>query len=203
MTDIAAAGKQGTTSQGAAVTPPGLLATLVLTWVPFSLGIALVILLSIVADDVPHARAQYSVWLTLLLASGALFLFARDFLRRDLTPIWRLYWTFALAAYGFHLWYGYGVMFNADWGAVVASQDATTAYANLAITLLWLVDVICAWAGAKGTIVTVIRALAHAGVLAAGLLSTVLFFRDTTGAALGILMVLAVAAGVFERLRAK
>ena len=51
-----------------------------------------------------------------------LFLFVRDFARRELGALWRSYWTLAFAAYAFHLWYGFGVMFRGDWAAVTASQ---------------------------------------------------------------------------------
>ena len=192
-----------TLSTASDASPPSLLRQLVLAWVPFSLGMALTILVSVIADDVPHARAQYSIWLALALAAPALFFFARDFGRRELGPLWRLYWTFALAAYLFHLWYGYEIMFAGDWSAVVASQGALTAYANVVVTVLWILDVVSAWVGAAGAVARILRIAAHAGVLVAGLLSTVLFFRDMTAVVVAVLLVLGAAGGVFERLRGR
>ncbi|HEY4940732.1 MAG TPA: hypothetical protein VII56_04845 [Rhizomicrobium sp.] len=189
------------TTKIAAAAPPSTLSQLVLTWVPFSLGMTFVILGAVIAPDVPHARTQYSIRLALLLAAPALFLFARDFRRRELGALWKSYWTAAFAAYAFHLWYGYEIMFRGDWAAVVASQGEATALINLAITALWAVDIGCAWLDLKGRIVDIIRAVAHVGLLAAAVMATMLFFRNNIAAGIGGIVTLAAVAGLIQRLR--
>jgi hypothetical protein len=177
-----------------------LLTMLVVAWSPFALGIAIVVFAAIVADYGPYARAVDSVILSFVLASPALWLFARDIFRYPLTPLWRLYWTLSFAAYLVHLYYGYGVLFAGDWKAVTASQGTTVAILNLAVTVLWAADVLIAWVGMSGTWVLVLRVAAHLGVFAAGIVSSVAF-RDGIEKLPGILLALGLAYGIFDRLR--
>jgi hypothetical protein len=173
---------------------------LVVAWSPFALGIAVLVFAAIVSDYEPYTRAIYAVMLSFALAAPALWLFARDIFRYPLTPLWRLFWTLGFAAYLVHLYYGYLVLFGGDWDAVVASQGAAVAYLNLAVTILWGLDVALAWIGARGMIVLVLRTVAHLGVLAAGVVSSAIF-RDGLEKIPGVVLALAFAYGIFDRLR--
>jgi len=182
---------------------PPRLVRLLIAWVPFALGMGFVVFASIAAPDIPHARAKFSIWLSIALAAPALALFIRDYRLAGMTQTWRLYWTFALAAYLVHLWYAFVIMFHASVAAVIASQGVVTASFNTLTTVLWFADVVSAWlrAGERGA--TILRVAAHAAVGAAAVLSTILFARDATSVVLGLFLLAAIGTGFYLRLGAQ
>jgi hypothetical protein len=181
---------------------PGLLQAL-LAWTPFAVGIAATVFVSIGEPNVPLARTQFSIWLSIVLAAPALLLFTRDFQRVPMIAIWRLYWTLALLAYLFHLWYGIVVMFRGELLAVTASQGWLTALFNTIVTVLWIIDVALAWSRSQSRIVPIVRAAAFGAFFFAAILSTELFARDALSVGLGLLTVAAVLIGSYLRLQAE
>jgi hypothetical protein len=164
----------------------------------------------------------------MLLAMPALALFPF----RDRAPtrknLWRLFWTWSFLAYTVHLayaWFGvfggqletanlYKEAYHFDTtrdltilDLVLQHQGPAVFYSNVAVTILWLIDVLLAWVttGARG-VVALVHALTWLGVLISYLVASIVFFKNTTTYQLGWLMVgvvgIAILARMFSRMPA-
>ena len=173
---------------------------------PLPFGTALLLLglgafgitaLSLSADDVSFARAQWTAALSLALAAPAIALYVLE----EGTPgrWWRAFWTVALAAYLAHFWWSVFRSYHGDFAAI-ATRQGWTAYTNYAVTLLWLADVALAWlapASRNGGRIA-LRFVAWAAVTVSFLMSSA-FFRDGAIAMLGMALAASVVASALLR----
>jgi len=118
---------------------------------PLASGVALLLLgigiggitfMSLSESDVGYARTQWTALLAMVLATPAIALYILE-----IGPPgrwWRAFWTVGLAAYLVHFWWAVFRSYYGDFDAIVARQG-WVAYTNLAVTILWLADVILAW----------------------------------------------------------
>jgi hypothetical protein len=136
-------------------------------------GVAVVTFLSLSTLDVSYARTEWMVRLSMLLAAPALVLYLLD---RPLGSWWRSFWTVGLLAYLLHLWWAVFRSFQGDLGAIVERQG-WVAYANLAVTVLWVLDVVIAWISraSGGAARATLRFLAWAAVAASFISASVVF----------------------------
>jgi len=173
---------------------------------PLPLGTALFLLgvgaigitfMSLSADDVSYARAQWTAGLSLLLAAPAIALYVLE--ERPPGRWWRAFWTVALIAYLAHFWWSVFRSYNGDFDAIIARQG-WTAYTNFAVTILWLLDVVLAWLGprSRNGFRIALRFVAWVAVTISFLLASA-FFRDGTIAMLGIALAAIVVASLLLR----
>jgi hypothetical protein len=195
---------------------------LALTFVPFGLGLIVSIFLAETTENLALFRTIYSLRTSLLLAVPALALFPF----RDRSPtsknLWRLFWTWSFLAYAVHLAYAWFGVFGSQLETanihreyyhldpskeptildlVIQQQGAAVAYSNLAVTVLWLIDVALAWVtrGARG-FVALFHSVTWLYVLGSFVMSAIVYFKNPTAYRLGWLMVAVVAISLFMRL---
>jgi hypothetical protein len=201
--------------------PPLTAPQLAVTFVPFELGLVASMLLAEQTQDLRLFRTLFSVRTSMLLALPALALFPF----RDRTAagknLWRLFWTWSFLAYAVHLAYAWFGVFGGQLEAanlykeayhfditrdltvldlVLQHQGPTVFYSNVAVTILWLIDILLTWVsvGSRG-VVAGVHALAWLGVLAGFLVASILFFKNATTYQLGWLMVGVVAIAILVR----
>jgi hypothetical protein len=195
---------------------------LAVTFVPFGLGLIASMLLAELTQDLRLFRTLYTIRASMVLALPPLALFPF----RDRSPtvknLWRLFWTWSFLAYAVHLayaWFGifggqletanlHREYYHLDPGKeptildlVVQHQGAAVAYSNLAVTLLWLLDVALVWItrGTRG-FVAFFHAVTWLYVLGSYLVATIVFFKNSTTYCLGWLMVGVVVIAIVVRL---
>ncbi len=147
---------------------------LALSFAPFGILLGGAIIASLTAPDVLYARTQWTVRVAMLLAAPALALLIFDFGRARLPILWRLWWTFALLAMAVHVVFAFFGMHGGDPMSVPATLGAFETGLLLTVLALWTLDVLIAWAapGSTAPLVSLIRLLAAAGVVAATLFAT-------------------------------
>ncbi len=166
----------------------------VLPVLAFALGVALALLAPLALGDVAYHRARFTIWATLALATPPLALFILRAGRQPLGAAWRGWWSLALAAYGLHLVYGFGVMLGGSLDAAVALQGTVVVASNFLLAALWGASVALAWAGRKALWLHLAAALS---LTISALTSTLLFGRSPSpwiGAALGLVLLAALLA---------
>jgi hypothetical protein len=173
---------------------------------PLPVGLALLLLgigsagitfLSITEPDVSYARAQWTAALALILATPAIALYVLE--EGPPGRWWRAFWTVGLAAYLAHVWWSVFRSYDGDVAAIIARQG-WVAYTNFAVTLVWTLDVILAWA-APASAVTVrvaLRFVTWAGVTISFLMASA-FFRSGTIAMLGFVLAAIIVAALLMR----
>ncbi|RMH51902.1 MAG: hypothetical protein D6686_03430 [Alphaproteobacteria bacterium] len=106
-------------------------------------GALLTVFGALEAADAAHARATISAWPMLVLGGVAV---AR--LIRLGTPVegtgWLGWWAGGLAAYLWHLWFGFGAVYHFDMAAVRDGQGTLTAAANALLLILWALSLAAA-----------------------------------------------------------
>ena len=113
----------------------------------FTVAMAVALLAPLASADLVHDRTRFTIWATLLLAIPAVVRFVLSIGRTPLNAGWRAWWTAALAGYLVHLWYGFGVMFAADFAATFATQGMLVAGSNFLLVVVWLASAAVAWIG--------------------------------------------------------
>lgn len=173
---------------------------------PLPLGLALLLLgvgiagitfMSIAEPDVSYARTLWTATLALILATPAIALYV---LEEGLPGRWwRAFWTVGLLAYLAHFWWAVFRSYNGDFGAIIARQQ-WVAYTNFAVTILWTLDVILAWAapGSAATVRIALRFVAWAGVTVSFVVASA-FFRTGTIAMLGFALAAIIAVALLLR----
>ena len=139
------------------------------------IGVAAVTLMSLSADDVTYARSQWTALLSLVLATPAIALYVLD----DSPPRiwWRSFWTVGLAVYLLHFWWTVFRSYNGDFDAIITRQGFV-AYTNFAVTIVWTLDVVLAWAApgsASAALRILLRFLSWASVTVSFLAAAVVF----------------------------
>lgn len=146
-----------------------------LGYVPVALGLAGIVFAGVLEPSIDYGRAKFSIWVTIGLATPAMVLFAWH-LGRPKPPLWLWWWLGAFLAYAVHFYFGFLRMFQGDVDAVFAEQGRPVALLNFALTALWALDILVAWASRRHAgIVEALHALTHAAVLAAIFTAAVLF----------------------------
>jgi hypothetical protein len=152
-------------------------------------GTLLLTVLSLAEDNVTYARTEWTALLAMLLAAPASVLFALGAPRSD--AAWRAFWTAGLLAYLMHTWWAVARTYHGDLGAIIDRQG-WVAFANAAVTLLWIADVAMAWwRGAPERVATVLRWITWAAVTASFVVASAVF-KSGVVAALGDLYAAAV-----------
>lgn len=172
---------------------------LTFTFVPFAGMIAVSIFLAVVQPAVPYARTQYLIRSALILATPALVEYVFAFRRASLTNYWRLFWTFAYAAYLAHFYYGFAVLDRGSLGAVMESQGTLVAASNFTLTALWTLDVVFSWlTRRRAAFVAWLRAATHLLVFLSFVISAVVF-RSGLVWWLGLVMTVVVVCAIIVR----
>ncbi|HEV3165634.1 MAG TPA: hypothetical protein VGZ22_16525, partial [Isosphaeraceae bacterium] len=134
--------------------------------------------------------------------------------------LWRWTWTFSFLAYLVHFsyaWFGvfggqvdtarvYPEAFHVGKDATILDlvrlhQGDAIAYSNLAVSVVWLLDVLLAWVEGRGNGFTAtIHGLTWLYVLGSFLTATIYFYKNPTSYALGWVLVAAVAVSVVVRI---
>jgi hypothetical protein len=125
------------------------LSDLTLTFVPFALVFLGVLIAGMSGPSVAVARAQFLIWLSLVLATPALCIYFFRVGRMPLSNLWRLYWTVSFLAYAAHFYFGFFFVFGGDISLVALQQSPLVAFSNFLVTGLWACDVVLAWATTK------------------------------------------------------
>ncbi len=179
------------------------------TFVPFALLTTTALLYPELSQDLRLFRAIYLIRVSLLLTMPALVLL--PFLHHGATAanLWRLFWTFGLIAHLAHLVYAvfvfgdqletarlhpdlYGLTKEnvSIYALIVEQQTASVVWGNIAVTVIWILDVFLAWFGNENHPKTSgFHWFAWFSVIVAFLLSTVYFYKNPVSYDLGIALV--------------
>lgn len=171
--------------------PPGLALGLL------GIGALAFTLVSLGADNVSYARAEWTARLALVLATPAIVLYA---LPGRLGPWWRAFWSAAMLAYLMHFWWAVMRVFHGDVG-VIWDRQGFVAVTNGLLTLLWIADVVVAWTVAQQTAlwVLILRFVTWTVVTVSFFLAAAVFREETLPRVLGGLLAVAVVAALLSR----
>jgi len=164
----------------------------------FGVGVFAMSLVSLGADNVGYARAEWTARLALVLAAPAIVLYvARP---APLGDWWRAYWTAGLLAYLLHFWWAVVVVYQVDLDAIIARQGWVAA-TNALVTILWIIDVVAAWLPwpQTGLWLLILRFVNWALVTVSFIAASAIFRDDTLPRALGIGLGVAVLAALLLR----
>lgn len=169
-----------------------LLDARVAAFLVFSVGFAASMIAGLLAADADFARAKLTIWPCAALGGWAVALMLRGGLGDGAeAPPWRVWWAWGLVAYAVHLWWGFGVVYGWDFGAVYAGQGALVATANFGLAVLWALSVIVAFAGWPFRWLHIVTALLFAVAMLA---ASILFGRDISPVGGAILLAIWIAA---------
>ncbi len=114
-------------------------------FVPF----ALLTTAALVAPELGRAldlgRTRYTIWATTVLLIPALTLYPFRSLGRRTANAAHLFWTAALAAYLFHVWWAVVIVLGGI-GETFRAQGAFIAGTNFFLTAWWVLDALLLWA---------------------------------------------------------
>jgi hypothetical protein len=105
-------------------------------------GVAAITFLSLSQNDVTYARTEWSALPSMLLAAPASVLYVLH--RGNESNWWRAFWTVGLLAYLLHFWWAVFGTYDGNFPSIV-SRQGWVAYSNLAVTVLWTLNVIVIW----------------------------------------------------------
>jgi hypothetical protein len=166
---------------------------------PLPLGLALgllgvgalaMTLVSLGADNVTYARAEWTARLSLVLAAPAIVLYA---LPGRLGPWWRAFWTAGMLAYLLHFWWAVFGVFQGDVG-VIYERQGFVAVTNALLTVLWIADVVVAWVRpwSPALWAVILRTVTWALVAVSFFLAAAVFRDEMLPKVLGILLAVGV-----------
>ena len=161
-------------------------------------GVFAMSLVSLGADNVGYARAEWTARLAMVHAAPAIVLFVLQPAPRG--NWWRAYWTAGLLAYLLHFWWAVVVVYQLDVGAIIQRQGWVTA-TNALVTILWIADVVIAWLPRAQTDlwVQILRFVNWALVTVSFVAASAVFRDDLLPRALGIALGAAVLAALLLR----
>ena len=179
------------TAKGFDPLPPGLALALL------GIGALGFTLVSLGADNVSYARAEWTARLALVLAIPAIVIYA---LPGPLGPWWRAFWTAAMLAYLMHFWWAVARVFHNDIG-VIWDRQGFVAVTNAVLTLLWIADAVVAWTMAQQTAlwVLVLRFFTWAIVTVSFFLASAVFRDEMLPRVLGGVLAIAVVSALLSR----
>lgn len=168
-----------------------------ITFAAFAAVTAIAILVPFGLGDPDYNRARMTIWATLLLAVPALVLFIlRAGRQQTLGSDWRAWWTAAYLTFLLHLVWGFGVMFDADVGAVLDEQGILVGGSNFLLAGLWGLSVARAWCGASGLW---LHTLASLLLTVSALVSTIVFGHGPSPTIGSALLLALLGAGAWRR----
>ena len=148
-------------------------------------------------------RAHATAWAAALLATPAMYKFARAFGREPLDNWWRLFWTFGWIMAMIHFYFGLFGLHHGDPMSVFERQGALLAGTIFALVLLWGWDVADCWLRRDWREDDILsRRLAFWVAVVAFLLSTILFNNAVQSLTVGLLMAAALLLGTLQRIDA-
>jgi len=173
------------------------------TLLPFAALVAFAVFYALAQPDPSQFRINAYAWGAAVMAAPALFLMVRRLGWRVLDHWWRLFWTFGLILLLAHNVAALGWQFLWRPDLVAAEFGLPGAAMLWGLAALWLIDLLMAWnrldwARAEGGYAWwqgAVSALVFAGFVFALLYGG----QDSLSQALGIVLVLAVAAGLVLR----
>jgi hypothetical protein len=172
----------------------------VTAFLAFATLVTIAILAPLTSGALEYSRARTTIWITLALAAPAVAIMVRCFRSCPVTPAWRGWWSFGLAAFLLHLWYGFIVVFDADFGAVLTSQGMLVGSSNFVLATVWSCSVAAAWLLPVTGWTRWLHALATALFVLSAVVSTVLFgslASKLVGCLFVLILLAAAAARVF------
>jgi hypothetical protein len=194
------------------------------TFVPFGLGLIAALMLAELTQDLRLFRTINAIRLSLALSILALALFPHRSRSPAVRNAWKLLWTFGFLAFAVHFlyaWFGvfggqlatardYPKLFHVAGNPTIldlvrAHQGDFVAFSNLAVTGLWLLDVVLAWSadrarGFLGGLVQIFHVLIWVYVLVSFGIATVYFYKNDIAYTMGWVLVGSVGASVLAAL---
>jgi hypothetical protein len=169
------------------------------TFVPFALLMAVALVAPEAQQNIAHARAAYTIWLTMAFLIVSLLLFFLPGESETKTNFWLLCWTFGFLALIAHFYFTIAVIFHGSLREVYATQGAVIATSNFVDLGWWGLDVLLAWAVARPSKwIAIERWGAHLYIPLTFFISAVIikhgFVRD-----LGLVMTAALVGGLLIR----
>lgn len=114
-------------------------------FIPFTLLLCAAMLRPELRPKMVYWRAVYSIWVTILFMTPALFLFFWPGSSDRKNNYWLLFWTGGFLAYLVHFYFTVGVIFHGSLAEVYAKQGPLIATSNLLDTAWWAFDLVLAW----------------------------------------------------------
>jgi hypothetical protein len=115
------------------------------TFVPFALLLAAALLVPEAQQNIAHARAAYTIWVTLVFLIASLCLFFLPGESEAKINYWLLCWTFGLLVLIAHFYFTIAIIFHGSLREVYATQGAIIATSNFVDLAWWGFDVALAW----------------------------------------------------------
>ncbi|MEM7269048.1 MAG: hypothetical protein AAF401_07325 [Pseudomonadota bacterium] len=154
----------------------------------------------IATDNVIFKRAHATAWATVLLATPALYIFARTYGRTPLTNWWRLFWTAGWVMAVIHFYYGLFGLHDGNASSVFQRQGIALAGTIFLLIAVWGVDIFHAWMRPDWQDDEMpSRRPAFWIAFLAMFISTVLFNNDIQSLLVGLIMTVAVLVAVAQR----
>jgi hypothetical protein len=170
-----------------------------LTFVPFALLMAVALVAPEAQQNIAHARAAYTIWLTMAFLIASLLLFFLPGESETKMNFWLLCWTFGLLALIAHFYFTIAVIFHGSLREVYATQGAVIATSNFVDLVWWGLDVFLAWTITRpSTWITIERWGAHLYIPLTFFISAVIIKHGFVRG-LGLLMTAALVLGLLIR----
>jgi hypothetical protein len=115
------------------------------TFVPFALLLAAALFAPEAQQSIAHARAAYTIWVTMAFLIASLCLFFIPGESEAKMNYWLLCWTFGLLVLMAHFYFTIAVIFHGSLQEVYATQGAIIATSNFVDLGWWGLDVLLAW----------------------------------------------------------
>lgn len=181
-------------------TLPPTLGQVAITLAAFALLLAFSVFQPLTTDNLVMGRTHATAWAMTLLATPALYVFARTYGRAPLTNWWRLWWTAGFLMALVHFWYGLWGLHQGDPVSVFTRQGPLLAGAIFLMLALWFWDVVNAWARPDWREEDILsRRPAFWVAVVTTFVSTVLFNNDAPSLATGLVMTGALLLAAFQR----
>jgi len=115
------------------------------TFVPFAIVIAAALLAPEAQQSIAHARAAFTIWVTMAFLIASLCLFFIPGESEAQMNYWLLCWTFGFLALVAHFYFTIAVIFRGSLREVYATQGMIIATSNFVDLAWWGSDVLLAW----------------------------------------------------------
>jgi hypothetical protein len=167
----------------------------------FALLFAASMLGGLASDDLDFLRTHATAWSMALLATPAMYIFVARYRRQPLDDWWLMFWSFGWLMNLVHFYFGLFRLHDGQPLTVFERQGFLLAFSIFFFTGLWGIDVVAAWLRPRWAPPF---GLLDSATFVVGFLtlfiSTVIFNNDRTSFVVGLIMTLAVVAGLVRRL---
>ncbi|VTR95804.1 unnamed protein product [Gemmata massiliana] len=114
-------------------------------FVPFAVLVSAALVVPEFGRELDLGRTRLTIWATTILLLPAVVLYPFRSVGRTTANLAHLYWTVALAAYLFHVWWAVAVVFDGI-TETVRGQGTLIAGVNFFLTGVWGIDAALLWA---------------------------------------------------------